>query len=51
MLLFGSARKRARYSNHRRLLKRELPMNDEMVVENEEPQVGHIPAAADVAVK
>ena len=36
---------------HRRLLKRELPMNDEMVVENEEPQVGHIPAAADVAVK
>ena len=35
-------------SRHRRCLKRDLPINDEMVVENEEPQVGNIPAAADI---
>ena len=36
-------------SRHRRCLKRDLPINDEMVVENEEPQVGNIPQAAEVA--
>ena len=36
-------------SRHRRFLKRDLPMNDDIVAEGDVPQAGNIPAAADVA--